>query len=275
MVCTLVLCSALLGADPDVSAPAKAAADLSAYETARRQVGRDPEAHVRMALWCEAHGLKAERMKHLALAVLYNPSHALARGLLGLISHQGKWDRPEVVGEQIQKDPAYRAAIREYLERRAHTPEKAEAHLKLAAWCEQAGLKVQAALHYEQAINLDPTRETAWKHLGFKKQGNRWVKPDLAAAEKQEAERQKQADKHWRPILDKLRDDLRNKDPERRARAEKALADVTDPRAVPMIWRLFLFGSEGSQLVAITMLNQIEGPAASNALAALAIFSPR
>jgi hypothetical protein len=38
---------------------------------------------------------------------------------------------------------------------------------------------------------------------------------------------------------------------------------------------LFILGSEGSQVAAVSMLNQIEGPAASNALAALAIFSPR
>ena len=54
-------------------------------------------------------------MKHLALAVLYDPSHALARGLLGMVSYQGKWGRPEVVGPRIQNDPAYRDAIREYL----------------------------------------------------------------------------------------------------------------------------------------------------------------
>ena len=80
-------------------------------------------------------------MKHLALAVMYDPSHALARGLLGMISHQGKWGRPEVVGEQIDHDPAYREAIREYLERRADTADKADAQLKLATWCDQKGLK--------------------------------------------------------------------------------------------------------------------------------------
>ena len=40
-----------------------------------------------------------------------------------------------------------------------------------------------------------------------------------------------------------------------------------------MIWALFASGSEGSQIAAVSMLSQIEGPAASNALAALAIFS--
>ena len=35
-------------------------------EAALAQVGRDADAHVRLALWCEAHGLSAERLKHLA-----------------------------------------------------------------------------------------------------------------------------------------------------------------------------------------------------------------
>ncbi len=147
--------------------------------------------------------------------------------------------------------------------------------MKLAAWCEQKGLKAQAQTHYEQVIQLDPTRDTAWKHLGYKKQGNRWVKPDQAAAAKQEAELQKQADKHWKPILEKLRDDLRSKDASRRARADQQMADVSDPRAVPMIWALSSSDRRARKSRPSPMLSQIEGPAASNALAALAIFSPR
>ena len=49
---------------------------------------------------------------------------------------------------------------------------------------------------------------------------------------------------------------------------------MTDPRTVPMVWALFAHGSERLQLAAVQMLGQIDGPAASNALAGLAIFSP-
>src|SRR5271155_1890548 len=99
MVCTMLMCCALLGADRSqagMASPATAA-DLSAYEVARGEVGRDPNAHVRLALWCESHGLPSERMKHLALAVLYDPSHALARGLMGLVEYRGRWGSPEEV----------------------------------------------------------------------------------------------------------------------------------------------------------------------------------
>ncbi len=41
-----------------------------------------------------------------------------------------------------------------------------------------------------------------------------------------------------------------------------------------MIWVVFVRGHERSQRAAVQMLGQIDGPAASNALAALAVFSP-
>ena len=63
---------------------------------------------------------------------------------------------------------------------------------------------------------------TRWRHLGYKKAGNRWVKPEDLAAEKQEAEIQKRADKQWKPKLEKIRDGLESKDTARRARAESA-----------------------------------------------------
>ena len=38
-------------------------ADLKTYEALKVKAGRDPGAQVKLALWCEAHGLGAERMK--------------------------------------------------------------------------------------------------------------------------------------------------------------------------------------------------------------------
>ena len=85
MVNTLFMCCALLVALPGESATKSppAPADLAAYASAKSKVGRDADAHVRLAVWCELHGLEAERMKHLAMAVLYNPSHAFAQRTVG------------------------------------------------------------------------------------------------------------------------------------------------------------------------------------------------
>jgi hypothetical protein len=273
MVSAILLSGAIVAGALAADGAAASPSDLEAYRAAQSKAGHDARAHLRLALWCEAHGLEPERLKHLAAAVLYDASNPLARGLLGLLAYRGKWERPEVVGRQIQAEPAYRELIGEYLDRRARAATKPDAQMKLAAWCEQKGLKEQALAHYNEVIRMDRSREAAWKHLGYRKLVNRWVKPEELAAERQEAARQKQADKQWKPRLDKLRTDLLSKDAAKRARAEKVLADVTDPRAVPMIWALFAGGNERLQLAAVQMLGQIDGPLASNGVAALAIFS--
>jgi hypothetical protein len=275
MIHTLTLVCVLLGSERGEGGPAVlASADRASYESARKKAGHDANAHVRLALWCEAHGLDAERVKHLALAILYDPSHALARGLLGLVAHRGQWGPPEVVGAQIQADPAYRAVTREYLERRAKAPNRPDAQLRLADWCEENGLTAQARIHYASALQLDPAREAAWRHLGYKKLGRRWIKPDVVAAEKAEAELQKRADQKWKSKLKLLRDGLESKQLDRQAQARDELRAVTDPRAVRMIWAVFLRGSAASQLAAIQMLGQIDSPAASGSLAALAVCWP-
>ena len=199
---------------------------------------------------------------------------SLARGLLGLVAYLGNWIRPAVIEQQNQHDPAQQALFRDYLERRARAPYTADGQAKLAAWCQEKGLKDRALAHYNTVVRLDPTRESAWRRLGFKKQGKRWVKPEDLAAIKHEAALQKQADKQWGQKLEKLRADLLGKDADKRALAEAAISDVTDPRAVPLIWVKFVYGNERLQSAAVQMFGQIDGPASSNALAALAIFSP-
>ncbi len=272
MVAAFLLCCAMVGQDPR---PAPAApAVLEVYKTAKNQVGHDAKAHVQLALWCEAHGLTSERIEQLAQAVMRDPHNAVARGLLGLVSYQGKWQPAVDVEHQVQKDPSYQDVIRDYLDRRAHTPEKADAQLKLATWCRDKGLKEQARAHYSSVVRLDPSREIAWKHLGYKKHGNRWIKPEDAASERHEAEAQKRANLHWKPLLEKLHVGLQSANAARREQAEDGLAEVTDSRAVPMVWKVLATGGERSQLAAVSVLGQIDGAPASNCLAALAVFSP-
>jgi hypothetical protein len=272
MIYATLLCCAMVG---DQKPPATIAPnDVSAYETARTEAGNNADAQVRLALWCEAHGLSAERVKHLGLAVLADPANALARGLLGLVNYQGKWQRPDDIAKAVQDDPDRKARVQEYLQRRARTPERAEDQQKLALWCEQNGLQDQANAHFHQAIRLDPSREVAWKHLGYKKVGGRWQKPELLAAAKADAQEQQKASKHWKPLLERWRDGLASKQKSRRAGAEKGLATVTDPRAVPAVWTVFATGTAEGQEVAVRVLGQIESPGSSRALAILGVFSP-
>jgi hypothetical protein len=251
-----------------------AEADRAAYESARAAAGRDAEAHVALALWCEAHGMAAEKATHLARAVLLDPSNARARGLLGYVQRDGRWMRPEEVSKAVEESPEFQALFREYQQRRTQSADRADDQYKLARWCDKHGLAQQATAHYHRVVEIDPGRESAWKHLGFKKVSGRWVKPEVLAAEKAEREAQEKADRFWKPKLEKIKEALSSRNKAKRAEAEEALAAIADPRAVPMVWSVFARGDENRQRVALRVLRQIDAPDASIGLATLAMFSP-
>ena len=97
----VVLAGLLVAASGDRPA---ASHDLKTYEALKAKAGKEPQAQVKLALWCEAHGLDAERLKHLAGVVLSDPKNVTARGLLGLVAFGGRWESPErtVVGADAE-----------------------------------------------------------------------------------------------------------------------------------------------------------------------------
>jgi hypothetical protein len=270
MVHAILLCCAMLG---DGDKPAKTtSSERETYEAVKAKAGKNAAAQVQLALWCEAHGLTAERVKHLTDAVSLDPSNVLARGLLGLVAFQGNWAKPDQVELSVQSDARFQAVFREYLDRRIRTPQtNVDAQLRLAAWCLDNGLRDEAMAHYHAVTRLDPSKDIAWIRLGFKKYRDRWFKPDDMAAKKLEFDRQKRADSEWRPRLEKLRKALDSEIEARRIKAEREVYRITDPRAVPSIVKTLATGTEKTQLVAVELLTQIEGPTASFGLAVLAI----
>ena len=128
--------------------------------------------------------------------------------------------------------------------------------------------------HYHLVTRLDPSKDIAWIRQGFKKHRDRWFKPDDLAAKKLESDRQKRAGLEWKPRLEKLRKALDSPVESRRLKAERELYQITEPRAVPSIMKTLAAGTEKTQLVAVELLVQIEGPAASFCLAMLAIEKP-
>jgi hypothetical protein len=268
LVCCALLAAAPAAPEPDTRPPA------SGYAEAQSHFGGDAAGQVKLALWCEANGLPAERVKHLARAVILDPANVTARGLLGLVGDGGRWQRPEALAEKVKADAALTAALAEYNERRAQTSETADAQWKLALWCESKGLHPEAVAHLTAVTRLDPGKVAAWKRLGYRLHGGRWMTEEEIAAGKLEADAQARADRSWRPRLDRLKGLLAYKDPARRAKAEATIAEVTNPRAVPSVLAVFGHGGEGSQRLAVQLLGQIDAPASSRALAELAVRSP-
>ena len=122
MISTLLVCGACLAAEPVAYWTEQLQSKthiLAAYEQARATVGRDVDGHVRLALWCEQNGLSSERLKHLTIAVLTDPAHARARGLLGLVAFRGQWRSPEEIRARLQADRTISDSLDEYRARRA------------------------------------------------------------------------------------------------------------------------------------------------------------
>ncbi len=290
-----------LAADPTVSSP-----DVHTYQALKAKAGKDSQAQVKLALWCEAHGLNAERVQHLARAVLSDPKNVTARGLLGLVAFGGRWESADTVGERVKADEHRAARLAEYEGRRAKIVEKeeavrkaearykaggrpelayavrskgdhelAEAHVNIGLWCEQNGLKPEAMAHFTTAVHLDPTREKSWRHLGCIKRNGRWMSPEQADAEERDEHAQKLANRRWEPLLKKWKTWLGDPSSStaRRAEARVQLSSVTDPRAVPAILKLFsIQGSESEQILMAQLFAQIDDPRSSRVLADLAVM---
>ena len=197
------------------------------------------------------------------LAVLLDPANTAA-GSWG-------WFRTRGSGKLLPMWPARsrktrrEGVLKEYLQRRARTSDRPDDQWKLALWCDEHGMKEQAKVHLYQVLKRDPRREAAWQRLGFKKIGGRWVKPEWLAIEKAELEAQSRASKFWKPRLEHWRKQLGSRDKTRRAEADQALGQITDPRAVPTIWNIFARGDEANQQTAVGLLGQIDAPCSSRA----------
>ena len=265
-----LVAAALLAADAP-PAPRPDDATLAAYQRAKAAAPRTPDAQVRLAYWCEAHALPAERLRHLAQAVLADPNHAAARGLLGLVARADRWVRPDAVAEQVNADAPLAATLAEYDARRAKAPYTADGQLAVARWAEERGLKDQARAHYTAVVRLDPGREVVWKKLGYKRVNGRWTTDAEVAAARADAEAQKAADQRWRPLLERWKAMLGKA--ATRGEAEARLLDVVAPRAVPMIAKVFGTSSPDGPIL-VQLLGQIDTPVASKLLASAALTHP-
>jgi hypothetical protein len=262
MAAVVLICAGLLGYVPP---------DQADYRSAAARAGQDAGAHLKLAVWCEAHGMDAERLKHLATALAIDPQNAAARGLMGLVSVGGKWLPPQKVGETVKSDEAMAARLAEYEGKRQATPDTADAQWQLALWCEQNGLKAEAMAHLTAVTQIDPKRADAWHKLGCEFSNGRWINKEQAEAERAEDQAQWKAAMYWEPRLMRWKNDLKYAGPER-DEAMAALNAVTDPRAVPSIHKVLATGNRTEQEIAALMFSRIQCAASSHALVGLSLY---
>jgi hypothetical protein len=302
MVNAVLLCASLLVVQ--IGDPPELSRDFQTYQALKAKAGKDAPAQVKLALWCEAHGMTGEKVKHLALAVLSDPRNVTARGLMGLIAFGSRWETTERARQRLMADDAQAAKRAEYQERRSKLTNDeiksqqaadlldkkgayqsaysarlrtnrrlAEAHVELGLWCDRNGLVAEETAHFTMAVHLDPYRDSSWKHLGYVKRNGRWTSRGHAADDERDEREQKQANRYWEPLLKKWSAWLGDK--RHREEAEALLATVVDWRAVPSILKLFpIDRPEADQLRRVRMLDRIDDPSSSRAIVNQAVQSP-
>jgi hypothetical protein len=259
--------AALILTVPDEAA-STAPDDLAVYR-AEAQAARGADAHVRLALWCEAHGLTREYDAELAEALRLNPNHAGARGLCGMVRTGGSWSKPGEPAEPSPGNRALDARRAEYDEKRAASGDTAQDHVKLAAWCLAQGLSGESRLHLTAALRRDPAQPEVLRKLGYKLHQNHWVNATHEAQEKRRFVEARDAHRVWEAKLTQWAHALDNREPQ--AAAEAELAAVHDPNAVPAIWSVVV--KAGNFAGAVRLFSQFEGPEATSRIALMAMGS--
>ena len=193
-------------------------------------------------------------------------------GLLGLwlLGWNAAGEPPEASGDEpvaaAKNDDAKAEALARYNERRESTHETPAAQWALGLWCEKNGLKAEAAVHFAAVVRLDPTREAAWRKLGFKKVRGRWKNDEEIADEAE----QKANEKLWAARLKAIHKGIHRGST--RGKAVEALDAVDDPKAVGPIYHEFGGGDADDQVIAVQALGHIDAPLSSKLLALLSVY---
>lgn len=253
------------------TAPAPGLEGLDAYHAAAAKAGKIPDAHVRLALWCESRGMITARDTHLAESLKFNPSHVTARGLLGQVREEDRWLRFKEVAARGQADPKLVTRFAAYDRKRDQAGDSAGDHLALGVWCAKHGLMAESRTHYAATVRRDPARTEAWKKLGYRARDGRWVSDSEIARARRQFTEAKEAYRLWTTRLARLRDGLNS--PWRHETAEAELANVHDSLAAPCVWSTFVNGGAAYHVIATRLFAQLDGPDSASRLALLAIFN--
>lgn len=164
-----------------------------------------------------------------------------------------------------------------------------ESHAEIAAWCDEKSLPIEARLHRERIVELDPNNEAARKALGYEKKDGVWMTPKERREQAgltmyagrsvtpQEAQLLRQRDEfrkaaaQWKKRLKAIQTRLRNQDQAPAAKEE--LRSITAPEALSSITGALRQDAEFPQnrVLYVQAMGNIGTPAAMGDLASVAL----
>ncbi len=190
----------------------------------------------------------------------------------GFIHSGGHWlpyEKSVAEGEQAAK-------VEEYSKQRAALADEPHGQWKLANWCRKNGMLDQERVHLLRVlVERDPTvkTDTVYERLGCQKVGEVWVSPQERLETARIKSEMETSFKRWESKLAVIIQQLEGT-PKQRKSAERKLAEITDPSAVPAIVNAFCISTQSMADYGVRTLGQIPEYQASRALAGQATFSP-
>jgi hypothetical protein len=189
--------------------------------------------------------------------------------------------------ERIEEQPTI---LDEYLRRAKDTPDAAKAHVDLANWCEENGLKAAQRKHLKQAIELDPDCEPARVALGYVRVGEMWVDGRTAADQRAQGADEKKAEAadtgpsdeemkvvaaiqaQWTTQIRAIRRHKLESSVERLAEeGRKKIVEIRDPLAILPLTRLLSDGSWACRDALVEVLSHFPQDEATMNLSVLAL----
>ncbi len=236
-------------------------------------VAATPQQLVQAALAAEAQGQGAERDQLLAHVLERYPDHAPARWHSGYVRLESRWLKIDEAAAQTRaagKVAAYRQ-LRDQLRDNATAAD----HLRMAQWCEGAGLPSEERVHLIYAMQSGPTKAEA-QRIAKKLNLVPYQGILLPAAQVEslatEAKRAELALQTWKPRLAELQRGLQSHSHERRAAVTAELhAMEHDPAATPALESLLLKSTPANAQVVIDALAAMPDQAATDVLVRYAL----
>jgi hypothetical protein len=164
--------------------------------------------------------------------------------------------------------------LRLYREERIEAPSTGEGHLALAAWCRKNSLVDQEQAHLHAALRLSPELITPERleRLHYRQIAGQWLSPEQWRDWQKLITQAEASIERWQPRINTAVEQLGEAGRRKEAILDR-LAKTFDESSVPAVEYLVTGQSEDSALLAVEILDRIEGYEASQALAKQSLFS--
>ncbi|MEK0424701.1 MAG: hypothetical protein RJB11_792 [Planctomycetota bacterium] len=161
-----------------------------------------------------------------------------------------------------------------YIKERGDEVLDLESHRKIARWCRNRNLELQARAHWFAVLEQNPSDQEARDALRYVNHDNRWLSPEEIASIQLKAKADYEALKNWIPKVREWVLAIEGQDAKKRIKAIRQLKEVSDPGVLPAIGVAIGNVSPDTALHMIGAIERFHTAEACFLLANLAIADP-